>query len=153
MPKLSLLAALALLAATSPALAQTAGEVAERWGLLGLWKIDCSRGPTKEDPAFRYIVRGGKLFQDSDDGAEKQQNLVTFAAADAATRTLELTVIFPPGNPAHTVVLRREGGDRFSVRSNRVTGTNDYAIKDGKLPDGRPARAVLSQCSKYDSGR
>ena len=142
------LAVLAFVASASPAAADPAADAAERWGLIGLWKLDCTKGPSREDPSFRYVVRGGKLYQERDSGGAKDANIVSLAEA-GADRTLELTVILPPPSPARTLVLRHEGSDRFSVRSNRAIGTDDYTIKDGRLPDGKPARVLLTRCSKY----
>lgn len=136
----------------APALAEGPAQTAERWGLLGLWKRDCNRGPSKADPSFRYIVRGGTLYQDSDIRAVQETKLVTDAVT-TADGMLELTIVFAPQAGASTLVLRREGDSQVLVWSLRAIGTDDFTIKDGKYANGNPARPVLTQCSRYEGGK
>ncbi len=137
----------ALTVAAAPAGADQAGDAARKWDLLGVWKNDCRARASRDDPAFRYIVRSGRLLQEREFGDGRDANGVSFAEF-AADGSIELTVIFV-GGEARTLVLRRETADRLLVWSSRVVGTDTYLIRDGQFTDGNPARPVLTHCSRY----
>jgi|SRR5579883_1639861 uncharacterized membrane protein len=139
---------LALATAAAPVHADDAADVATRWGLLGVWKADCARGPSRADVAVRYIVRDGRLWQERDDGNAIESNVVSHAER-TGDGMLELTVVVAPPGQAQTFVLKREKDGQFLVWSNRSIGSDRYTIRDGKFTDGNGARPLLTQCSRY----
>lgn len=138
-----------MLANSTPASADAAAEAALRWGLEGVWQIDCGRSASKDNQAVRFIVRSGKLYLDRDIGAAWEANLVSYAER-ASDGMLELTILFPPPDGARTLLLKRENANQLMVWSNRRTGTDDYTIRDGaSLVDNNRSPPLLTHCSRY----
>jgi hypothetical protein len=136
---------LAILAGGLPASAQNAGDAAAKWGLLGEWRLDCTAPTSPTNQAIIFAVRDGKLFQDRTDGKAKDSTAITSAAvrSDGALETTEVSSATPP--VTRQIVRRKQGDGRFAVWSNRVSGTDQYPIKDGKFTNGNTAPA-LTRC-------
>jgi hypothetical protein len=134
--------------ASSVAQGETVVQAATRWGLEGVWKIDCSTGDSKEDVALRYVVRSGNLYLERDAGHVRESSFVSYAEL-GADGMLELTILFSPPAGPRTLLLKRENANQLLVWSSRRTGTDEYVIKDGAIvSSGRPP-PLLTQCSRY----
>ncbi len=138
-------ASLALAAAGTPAFAQTAGEAAAKWGLLGEWKVDCKSPASQGNQAIEFVVRDGKLLQERSAGSVKDVTTITSAVAkpDGSPETMEVS----PSNPPTTrqVVRRKQSDGRFAVWSNRIAGSEQYSIRDGKFTNSGAAAPAISR--------
>jgi hypothetical protein len=136
----------ALAAAGTPAFAQTAGETAAKWGLLGEWKLDCKAPTSQRNQAIEFIVREGKLLQERSAGSVKDGTTLTSAAArpDGSLETVEISATTPP--TTRQIVRRKQGDGRFAVWSNRVVGSEKYSIRDGKFANGGGTAPALNRC-------
>lgn len=137
---------LALAAAGTPALAQTAGDTAAKWGLLGEWKLDCRSPTSPGNLAIEFIVRDGKLVQERSDGSAKDVTTITSAVAkpDGSLETVEISAKTPP--TTRQIVRRKQGDGRFAVWSNRIAGSEQYSIRDGKLANGGSPASAINRC-------
>jgi hypothetical protein len=139
--------ALLLAAWAVPASAQNAGDAAAKWGLLGEWKLDCNVPTGPANQAIVFLVRDGKLFQERTDGNAKDSTAITAATirADGMLETTEVASTNPP--TTRQIVRRKQGSEsRFAVWSNRIAGTEQYPIRDGKITaNGNPA-PPLTRC-------
>lgn len=142
----AMVGALALAAGGTPALAQTAGEAAGKWGLLGEWKLDCKAATAANNPSIEFVVRSGVLFQEQTRGGNEKDFTTIVAVTVRADGGLETTEVSNTNPPVVRQILRRKQGDgRFSVWSNRVAGTEQYPIRDGKFANGGMA-PTLNRC-------
>ena len=133
-------------AAATPVFAQTAGEAAAKWGLLGEWKLDCKAPTSQGNQAIEFVVRDGKLLQERSAGSVKDVTTITSAVAkpDGSLETVEISATTPP--TTRQIARRKQGDGRFAVWSNRIVGSEQYSIKDGKFTNsGGPAPAI-SRC-------
>jgi len=65
---LLLFALLSIGVAPQASFAQSNADVVRSRGLLGTWRLDCTRPASRTNPDFKYVVRDGKLFHDRDLG-------------------------------------------------------------------------------------
>lgn len=137
---------LAVGAAGNTALAQTAGEVAARWGLLGEWKVDCKSQASQGNQGIEFIVRDGKLIQERNAGTAKDVTTITSAVArpDGSLETVEMSATTPP--TTRLIVRRKQGDGRFAVWSNRIAGSEQYSIRDGKFTNGSGTAPAINRC-------
>ncbi len=127
-----------------PSQAQAAGEAAGKWGLLGEWKLDCKAATAANNPAIEFVVRNGVLFQEQTRGGNDRDYITILAASVRADGGLETTEVSNTNPPVTRQIVRRKQGDsRFSVWSNRVAGTEQYPIRDGKFTNGGMAPALV----------
>jgi hypothetical protein len=136
----------ALTAAGVPAFAQTAGETATKWGLPGEWKLDCKSPASQRNQAIEFIVRDGRLLQERSAGSVKDVTTLTSAVAraDGSLETVEISASPPP--TTRQIVRRRHGDGRFAVWSNRVAGSEQYSIRDGRFANGGGTAPTLNRC-------
>ncbi len=135
-----------LAVAGTPAYAQTAGEAAAKWGLIGEWKVDCKSPTSQANQAIEFAVRDGKLLQERNNGNAKDATTLISAAIqpDGSLETVEVAATNPP--TTRQIVRRKQGEGRFTIWSNRIVGTEQYSIRDGKFTNsGGPAPAI-SRC-------
>ena len=125
-------ACLAAVAAARVAAAQTPAETADKWGLLGTWRLDCSQKPSRGDPDLQFAVRGGTLFHDRDWGVAKDSSAVTSALIEP-DGSLELVVRFDSLSQTREWIYKRGSDNRIESVSNRNVDTNKYTIRDGKF--------------------
>lgn len=136
---------LVLAAAAAPVRAQTAGDAAAKWGLLGEWKLDCNVPTGPNSIAIEFVVRDGRLYQERNGGTAKDSTAITSAVirSDGTLETTEVTAGQPPAT--RQIVRRKQGEGRFSVWSNRAAGTEQYSVRDGKFANGGVA-PPLTRC-------
>jgi len=131
--RLVLLAAVVLAVTALSASAQTNAQNATTWGLLGMWKVDCSRRAGNGlDASQTYVIRDGKLELDRDFGTVKDTANVTTARI-RAEGTLELVILYPSLSQTREFVLVKGPDGRIRSVSNRNVDTNEFSIRDGVL--------------------
>jgi hypothetical protein len=136
--RLSALVLLAVLAASGAALAQTTAQTASKWGLLGTWRLDCSKPMGRSNPDLSYVVRGGKLFHDREWGDTRDSSAVVLATSKA-DGTLEMVVNFTSLSQTRQFSFMKASGNRIRALSNRNVNTNEYSVRDGKFTsNGKP---------------
>jgi hypothetical protein len=143
---ISIAGSLALAVPGTPAFAQTAGETAAKWGLLGEWKVDCKSPASQGNQGIEFIVRDGKLLQERSAGNVKDLTTITSAVAkpDGSLETVEITATAPP--TTRQLVRRKQGEGRFAVWSNRIAGSERYSIRDGKFTNSGAAAPTITRC-------
>jgi hypothetical protein len=117
-------------------------DVAEKWGLLGEWKLDCRTPTSPNNQAIEFVVRNGKLVLERSTGVAKDVITITSAVAkpDGSLETTEVSSSNPP--MTRQIVRRKQGDGRFVVWSNRIAGSEQYTIKDGRFANGGAAAAI-----------
>jgi hypothetical protein len=96
--KVLCLAAMAMLAATSPANADTVAAAIEGFGLIGTWSSDCTKDVSANQPGFRMIFAeppGGapnRTTIGSDGKVKTTVHTAVLAAARVADDQLKLTL-------------------------------------------------------------
>jgi len=130
--RLLALVLLAVLAAPEVSFAQTNAQTAASWGLLGIWRLDCSKPMSKSNPNLSYVVRSGKLFHDRDfsDARDSSPVMSVIRKADGS---LELLVNFTSLSQTRQFSFTKGSDGRIRAKSNRNVDTNEYTIKDGKF--------------------
>ena len=138
--------ALVLAASVVPTSAQTAGDAAAKWGLLGEWRLDCNTPTGPANLSIGFAIRDGKLFQERTDGAAKDSTAITSAIirADGTLETTEAAATQPP--TTRQIVRRKQGEGRFAVWSNRAAGSEQYSVRDGKLLATGAVAPPLTRC-------
>ena len=114
-------------------------------GLLGEWRLDCKSPSSQGDQAIEFVIRDGKLLQERSAGTVKDLTTITSAVAkpDNSLESVEISATTPP--KTRQIVRRKQGDGRFAIWSNRVAGSEQYSIKDGKFANGGTA-PTISRC-------
>ena len=123
---------LAVLASTEAALAETVAQTASRWGLLGTWRLDCSKPASRSDGALQYVVRGGKLFHDREFGDARDSSSVVLATTKA-DGSIEIVVAFVSLSQTRQFSFTKGVDGRIRAISNRNVDTDEYSIRSGKF--------------------
>lgn len=126
------LALLAVVAAGQGAQAQTTADVAQKWGLVGTWRIDCTRPKSGDNPDLSYVIRGGRLFHDRD-FVKNQDSSSVVTAVVKPDKSIEIVVKFDSLKQTRQFALMKGADGRIRAVSNRNVDTNEYSIKDGKF--------------------
>jgi hypothetical protein len=125
-------ALIGLVAAPSAALAQSNAAMAQSWGLLGTWRLDCAQPKSRENPDLKYVLHDGKLFHDRDfgDATDSQPIIVATRRPDDS---LELVVRFDGFAQTRQFIFVH--GDNGTLRAvyNRDVDSGTLAIRDGKF--------------------
>jgi hypothetical protein len=125
-------ALLGILATRGASFAQTPAENAVEWGLLGMWKLDCSQPASRADPELTYVTRHGALFHDRNFGSTKDSNRV-LSATTTTSGGIEILVRFdPPGQTRQWTSIKRADG-RLQTTSNRNVDNDEYSIRHGRF--------------------
>ena len=132
------LALLAVVATSEASLAQTVAATVSKWGLIGTWRLDCSKPASRSDGDLKYEVRGGRVFHDREFGDGRDSNAVV-SAARKADGSLQIAVHFASFSQTRQFSLIKGSDGRIRATSNRNVDTNEYSIKDGKFTaNGNP---------------
>ena len=121
---------LGALAAVAPASAETPAQAAARWGLLGTWRLDCTKPASQANQSFTFVARSGQLFQDRDLGGDSRDSSPMTQAEIAANGTIVLMTVFS-GGTRQAVFMKSDDGRRRRVMSNRDVNTDEYTIRNG----------------------
>jgi hypothetical protein len=124
---------LALLASADIAIAQKTGDTLRRWGLLGIWALDCSKPASSNNDYLSYVADSeGKVSHNRDFGDHRDVNAIE------QTRTgrggaLELIVNFPGLSQTRkfTMVMGVDG--RIRTMANSKADDTEPTIKGGKF--------------------
>ena len=130
--RLLVLVLLVVLATSEASLAQTVADTASRWGLLGTWRIDCSKPASRSDGDLQYVVRGGALFHEREFGDARDSSSVV-SARTKADGSIEIVVNFTSISQTRQFSLIKGSDGRIRAISNRNVDTNEYSIRDGKF--------------------
>jgi hypothetical protein len=139
------LALAGMLAAAGASFADTPAEVARDWGLLGIWRLDCTVKASRGDPDLKYVVRGGKLFHERDwgDGGDSSEILAAEVTPEGG---IALTVRFESlAQTRQFVDVKRDEQHIHAVMSRNVE-TNEYSIRDGKFVDSGRVPPMQTHC-------
>lgn len=122
----------ALLAATEAVPAQTIADTARTWGLLGTWRLDCSKPLSSSNPDLKYVVRDGKVHHDREFGNTRDSSLVASLKAKS-DGTLEIIVNFTSLSQVREFTFTKGAENRIRATSNRDVNTNTYSVRNGKF--------------------
>jgi len=139
------LAFLAVLAACEISLAQTNAETASQWGLLGTWKLDCSKPASRSDGDLQYVVEGGKLVHKREFGDVRDSSSVMSAIAKP-DGSLELVVNFVSLTQTRQYAFMKGGDGRIQTTFNRNIDTDEFTIKDRKFTANDNPTPWLTRC-------
>ena len=117
------------IATLASASAETPAQAAARWGLLGTWRLDCTRPASQSNQAFTFVVREGKLFQDRDLGSNGGDSSPMTEGTIQGNGSILLTTVFSGGT--RQAVFIKDASGRRRVMSNRDVDTDEYTIRDG----------------------
>lgn len=139
---------MAILAVTTirPALADPLEATLAKFGLLGVWAVDCGAAPSTENPYALYRALSpheAEVQYDFGPRFELQTRVITFAESVGGNR-LRLRHIDRQDGISREVVIQRLGDriQNFSV----VQGDGKVIVKNGIYAvNGRPA-VWLEQC-------
>lgn len=126
--------------AVSPSRSFTApiAEAASSWGLIGTWRLDCSKPVSRSNADLKYVVKGGELFHDREFGDTSDSNPVTSARAKS-DGTIEIVVDFAGLSQTRRFSFMKAGDGRIRAMSNRNDKTNEPSVVDGKFTsNGQP---------------
>lgn len=113
---------------------QTVADTMQRWGLPGTWAVDCDQPLSDTAPRTRYVTRqdGGAVMERLyTDPSRSAAGMVT-GATIATDGTITLTIDVPASKQARIVSLLKSG-NRIRALFDRVAGTDDYSIRDGRF--------------------
>ena len=131
-------ALLALLAA-APAFAQSNVDVAQSWGVIGTWRIDCKQPTSRANPDLKYVVRDGKLFHDRNFGDVTDSHPV-IVATRRDDGSLELVINFNEYNETRQYAFVHGENNSLRTMYNRNVDTGDSSIRDGVMTaSGQPS--------------
>jgi hypothetical protein len=143
--RLSGLVVLAVLAQSPAALGQTTAQTASKWGLVGTWRLDCSKPMDGNNPDLAYVVRDGKLFHDRNFGDKRDSSAVVLATTKA-DGTIEIVVEFASLSQTRQFSFMKAEGGRIRAMSNRNVNTNEYSVRDGKFTANGNATPWQTRC-------
>jgi hypothetical protein len=125
-------ALVALLAASGAVSAQTNADTARNWGLLGTWRLDCSKPLSTSNPDLKYVVRDGKVHHDREFGNARDSSLVASLKAKP-DGTLEVIVNFTSLTQVREFTFIKGAENRIRATSNRDVNSNTYSVRNGKF--------------------
>lgn len=120
--------------AGSPVAAETNLQAAQKWGLLGDWKVNCSAPTKRGNQKSSFVGRKGKLFHDRDGGSYRDSHEIQRAVIKAGG-IMEITMTFVSVSPSVTRIFAfvKDGKGRKRAIYNRDLISNKYVIKNGKF--------------------
>lgn len=151
MPVSIRLIAVALLAGFSSASsvsAQTVAGTATKWGLVGVWQLDCKAPVSESNGALKYAVRGGKLFHDRDFGGGRTDSSAVTAVTIKSDETLEVTIPFASISQTRQFAFFKAADGRIRALYSKNVDTDEYSIRDGKFVANGNATPWQSRCAK-----
>ena len=133
--------------AGSAARAETVAEAAQRWGLIGVWRVDCAAPPSASNTESRYVVKDGRLVLDRDYGTNRDSNPVLLATVkpDGA---LELLVNFTAFSQVRQFAFMKGSDGRKRAWYNRNVDTDEYTVVDGKFTENGNPTPWQIRCSQ-----
>jgi hypothetical protein len=143
--RLAVLSLLGVLATTGLAYAQTTAETARGWGLLGTWRLDCSRPMDRSNPDLKYVVRDGRLYHDREFGDANDSSAVVTAVVKA-DKSLEIVVKFDSLKQTRQFSFMKGPDGRIRAVANRNVDTNEYSVRDGNFTSNNNPTPWQTRC-------
>jgi hypothetical protein len=141
----------ALFAIVGPAFAETPVEVATKWGLLGVWRLDCAAKPSRSDPDLAYVVRNGKLYHERNWGDGHDSSAIVSASV-TPEGGIDLVVKMDSVSQTREFVDVKQDDGRIRAVMSRNVDTDEYAIRDGKLVSTGNLPPAQTHCSVRPPG-
>jgi hypothetical protein len=115
-----------------------AARIAETWGLLGTWSIDCTTPASSDNNHFTYRrAADGTILHDRKFGGN-DDTLTILSATVTPDGQIELLLDMPKYGQQRIYAMGRGKDGRIRAMSNYKVGTAEYSVKGGQfLPDGR----------------
>jgi hypothetical protein len=149
--RMPLVALAAMFAIVGPAFAETPVEVATKWGLLGVWRLDCAARPSRSDPDLAYVVRNGKLFHERNWGDGRDSSAITSASV-TAEGGIDLVVKMDSVSQTREFIDVKQDDGRIRAVMSRNVDTDEYAIRDGKLVSTGNLPPAQTHCAERPPG-
>ncbi len=124
-------------------------DIAEQWGLIGSWAVNCRRPPARNNAYYSYVRRADALVVVRDLGSFSDENEVT-AAEVAPDGGIDLVVEFKAFSHVMTSRLVRDAAGQIHTLSNKDE-TGAYTIRNGRLTKTGSPGAVMKRCAKADA--
>jgi hypothetical protein len=140
-----ILAALVIVAAPSSSFAQSAVDIATRWGMLGTWQTDCKAAASRENYNMSIVVKDGKLFLDRkwDDFTDSSQITGGALKADG---TIELVVNFAAFSQIRRNVYAKSDSGQIRIMENQNLKDGEYSVRNGTIAGDGPPTPWLTLC-------
>lgn len=119
---------------------------AAKWGLLGIWKIDCDAPTSQSNWRLSYVVKAGRLYHDRNSGKSKDSSRVTKVTI-TDDGILEITVNFRSFKQVRHFGFIRGIDGRIRAMFNRNVKTNEYTVRDGRFLRNHQATRWQTRCS------
>jgi hypothetical protein len=133
-----------LLLVPQTAFAQSPGEIAQKWGLLGTWAEFCNRPPARENDYATFVRRDGELFLDRDFGDGGDSNRVA-AASILPDGMISVSIVFRGLKQTRiNVFALGPDGRRRAMFNSDTQGT--FSVKDGILLGSGNPTSWLTRC-------
>jgi hypothetical protein len=118
---------------------KTAASVAEAWGLLGVWSIDCAKPADGDNNRFSYRAGAdGGIEHDREIGGN-DQGLRILSAKIGASGEIELLIDLPAFGQKRIFALQKGSDGRIRAISNYNVATKDYSVRAGTfVGSGKP---------------
>jgi hypothetical protein len=125
-------------------------DVFNRFGLFGVWALDCAKHPAPDNPHVRITMPSpGLVFEEHDLGPSYTVNRYSVLAAEAVAPTrVSVRVIFQPGaagEERQTLVFELQGGTRRTM-FNQADG-GPVRVKDGIALARGSKTPTLKKCN------
>jgi hypothetical protein len=132
----------------SPARAETIAKTAMRWGLIGLWSLDCSLPPDHaKGTVLSYEIADGDRLMHRRDFGDSRDEAEVLSATVSRDDVINLRVYFPAVKQTREYGMMHvaEGGIRAVYNRNEQ---NQYSIKDGKFTANGLPVPVQHKCEQ-----
>ena len=143
--RVPVLALAGLLAAASASFADTPADLARDWGLLGVWRLDCTVKASRGDPDLKYVVRDGKLYHERDwgDGGDSSEIISAKLTPEGG---IDLTVKFTSLGQTREFIDVKQDEQHIHAIMSRNVDNNEYSIRDGKFVDSGRVPPMQTHC-------
>ncbi|HLI66284.1 MAG TPA: hypothetical protein VKU90_07945 [Caulobacteraceae bacterium] len=122
---------------TAPASPATAASVAQSFGLIGRWALDCGQPASPDNEYGVYTAApDGSVGLTYDGGPTIEPNTYTYTAARlVGADAIEIDGVLLRTNVAQHTTLKKNGQGQMKVWGN-VDGTGKVLVDQGSFPDG-----------------
>jgi hypothetical protein len=128
--------------------ARMPADVAEQWGLIGTWAINCREASDLQNPYYSYLRQGQALLLRRDMGSLKDENEV-LSAVITDDDGIELVTDFKSFSHVMTAHYIKDDADQFHPLSNKDE-KGVYTIQDGKMVKTGSPSPAMTRCQQAD---
>jgi hypothetical protein len=140
----SVVAILALFAASGICRANKASDTAASWGLLGTWQVTCGVPPNIKNLVLGWVVLENRLYYERNWGTGKDSPEATEATI-MPDGSIVMTVTFDAERATRQFAFTKRDDDHIQAIWNRSVG-GDYLVRDGKFVDSGEATPLQTRC-------